>query len=135
VRGEIAEKLGLQDGAYAKEIMDWQDVKDMIEYVLVYDVHVYHDERYRAQIIWILLLMSDAGERVGAIISSGCYRDLNIALRYEVGTSFHISSQTDQLVQDVELFMMPAAGSGAPKFELRVTYKNRKGERDNLKEK
>jgi len=95
VRGDIAQKLGLQDGAYEKAVMDWQDVKDMIEYVLVYDVHVYHDERYRVQMIWLLLLISDDGERVGAILSSGCYRGLNIALRYEVGISFHRSSQTD----------------------------------------
>jgi hypothetical protein len=80
----LVEELGIEDIAYEKEFADWKDVEIAIRHVLLYDDHRYRNNRLRAQIICILLLVADDGERIGAIARSEQYRAAETALRYSV---------------------------------------------------
>jgi hypothetical protein len=80
----LRDQLDLQDAEYEKEFADWKDIEIIIHYLLVEDTHQYHENRFRAQILWIFLIIADDGERIGAITRSESYRHEEIALRYEV---------------------------------------------------
>jgi hypothetical protein len=74
----------IKDKAFEKEYADWEDVKIAIRYLLLHDGHRYRNNRLRAQAIFILLLVADNGERIGAIARSEKYRAVERALLYSV---------------------------------------------------
>jgi hypothetical protein len=80
----MPEGVGIEDKQYVKEFADWEDVKEMIEFIIVDDLHCYHDRRFVAQIIFIFLLVADNGERIGAFTRSEAHRGTNVALCYKV---------------------------------------------------
>jgi hypothetical protein len=84
VKTDLAKRLGLSDAEYEKECCDWKDIEIIIRYLIEEDPHKYRDNRYRAQMLWLFLIISDDGERIGAITRSDCYRDEEIALCYQV---------------------------------------------------
>lgn len=61
-------------------------MKLVIKYTLCTNDYNYMSERSRLYIILMFLLISDAEDRLGAIVRSLSYsnRDLNVALIYEV---------------------------------------------------
>jgi len=69
---------------YDKEFADWEDVKILIRHLLLYDEHRYLNNRLRAQLICVTLLVADDGERIGAIVRSERYRKAEVALCYSV---------------------------------------------------
>ena len=84
VKTDLKALLDLSDAEYDKEFTDWQDIKIIIRYLLAEDTHRYHNSRYRAQILWIFLIIADDGERIGAITRSESYRHEETALCYQV---------------------------------------------------
>ncbi|KUJ13178.1 uncharacterized protein LY89DRAFT_737161 [Mollisia scopiformis] len=115
IRTDVAEELGLQDQEMPKGYADWEDIKIVIRYIIAEDAHVYIDKRFRAQIVCIILLVAENGERLGAIARSESYRQEDIALCYK----------------DVELFLRPASDEHpGPRIKMSITYDNRKNERD-----
>ncbi|CAG8976161.1 hypothetical protein HYALB_00010031 [Hymenoscyphus albidus] len=85
LKGDLKEELSLSDSQYDKGFADWEDIKIIIKHGLAYDEHQYHDERHRLQLVFLFLLISDDGERIGAIARSDCYREEERALTYNVG--------------------------------------------------
>ncbi len=77
-------EAGIEDTAFEKEYADWKDVEIAIRSLLLHDGHCYRNNRLRAQIICILLLVADDGERIGAIARSEQYRAVERALLYSV---------------------------------------------------
>jgi hypothetical protein len=65
--------------------------------MIVEDPHAYNDNRYRAQLVLIYLLVAETGERLGAIVRSESYRKEEVALCYRVQspTPYVLRSQTD----------------------------------------
>lgn len=115
IRTDLAQELGLQDLERDKEYADWEDIKIMVRYMIAEDPHAYNNNRFRAQLVLIYLLVSESGERPGAIVRSESYRKEEVAICYG----------------DIELFLRPASSSGvcSPQFKLQITYNNRKNER------
>ena len=116
--------------------MDWTDIQITVRFILAHDKHCYYDERLLVQTIWLFLLIADGGERSGAITQSESYRHGRTMLRYRVSTPINERprqcSEADGVVQDVKVFMRPAASkspSAAPEFRLEIRYNNRKGKR------
>ncbi|PMD22695.1 hypothetical protein NA56DRAFT_570330, partial [Hyaloscypha hepaticicola] len=115
VREVLAVEAGIEDTAFEKEYADWKDVEIAIQSLLLHDGHRYRNNRLRAQIICILLLVADDGERIGAIARSEQYRAAERALLYS----------------EIKLFLLPEASpTGEPRFEVEIRYNNRKGESD-----
>ena len=77
-------EASIEDTAFEKEYADWKDVEIAIRSLLLHDGHRYRNNRLRAQIICILLLVADDGERIGAIARSEQYRAAERALLYSV---------------------------------------------------
>jgi hypothetical protein len=59
----------------------------MIHYIIALDLHKYRQNRFRVQLVFLYLLFSASGERLGAVVRSEAYRNTNDALRYEVKLS------------------------------------------------
>ncbi|KAH8600199.1 hypothetical protein B0O99DRAFT_611974 [Bisporella sp. PMI_857] len=109
------EGLRLQDLEFDKEYCDWEDVQNIIYYMIAKDTHKYRNPRFLAQAMVTLLIISDDGERIGAVARSDCYRNEEIALLYE----------------DVDLVMKPTTSPGQlARFEMTIRFHNRKNERD-----
>jgi hypothetical protein len=66
--------------------------------MIVEDPHAYNDNRFRAQLVLIYLLVSETGERPGAIVRSESYRKEEVALCYGVlsPTPHALSSRADE---------------------------------------
>ena len=63
---------------------DWEDIKIVLRYIIVEDPHINKNNRFRAQLVVIHLLIADNGERPGAIVRSESYREEEVALCYWV---------------------------------------------------
>ncbi|KAH6714059.1 hypothetical protein BKA61DRAFT_482229, partial [Leptodontidium sp. MPI-SDFR-AT-0119] len=117
LRYDLADELKLENIHYDKEFTDWEDMKLAIRYTLCTDDHNYMSERSRLHIVLMFLLISDAGDRLGAIVRSSSHgnRDLNVALIYE----------------DVQFYLRPLPTPDAqPEVKMIIRYNNRKGEQD-----
>jgi hypothetical protein len=80
----ITNELGLENKSHPKEFTDWEDIKMIIRFCLLNDTYCFPNSRIRAQLICIFLLISDGGERLGAIVESNSYRNTNASLEYKV---------------------------------------------------
>lgn len=56
----------------------------MVRYMIAEDPHAYNNNRFRAQLVLIYLLVSESGERPGAIVRSESYRKEEVAICYGV---------------------------------------------------
>jgi len=82
--GPITDELGLENKRHPKEFTDWEDIKMIIRFTLLNDTYCFPNSRIRAQLVCIFLIVSDGGERLGAIVESNSYRNTNAALEYKV---------------------------------------------------
>ncbi|TEY73429.1 hypothetical protein BOTCAL_0078g00220 [Botryotinia calthae] len=99
IQTDLKDDFGIRDTEYEKTVADWS-------IVFAYNLGC------------IFLLIADDGERIGAVVSSDCYRKDNVALCYK----------------DIKLFRMPDREPDlSPQFKLETKYNNRKNERGNPK--
>lgn len=92
IRTDLKEELGLEDIQYEKEFATWEDVVIVIGNLILHDKHRYCDNRLRAQLILLMLIVADDGERLGAIVRSDCYRSEEKALCYQVPAPYFRAS-------------------------------------------
>lgn len=131
IKINLKDKLGLSDNPHGKRLATVDDVKRLLDQLQKHDQHIYHNERTRIQVAFMLKVLVYTAARPGAVVVSDAHRNTNEALLYEVRfvwSTIHVTNNPQDCA--VMLLRNIKDKDDRPLIALVIRFNIMKGRRD-----